>query len=248
MSSIDPSSLNADSDTPLYRQLYEILREKILAGEYAPGDQLPSQRVLQSACGISRHTVQEALSLIIEDGLVHTHPGRGVFVAPFRVDHRLRLTGFSEEMRSHGIVHANRVLRAETVEAGVDLTRRLHLDEGSRVHLLKRLRIIQSLPVGIETAYLPMCYFPDLFEHDFSESSLYTVLEKELQTQLKRAEQSLGARLATSRECELLDLSDPAAVLRLDRVTYDAQARRVEYAQGIYNPLRYNLVVTLNRV
>lgn len=72
---------------PLYRQVYELLRQRILAGEYAPGESLPESRVAETL-KVSRTPVREALRQLEREGLLVgqgadltvTNPNREEFV------------------------------------------------------------------------------------------------------------------------------------------------------------------------
>lgn len=72
--------IRVDDPRPPYVQLAAELRDAIKAGEYAPGDRLPSTRRLAEANGISPMTVQHALRQLKNEGLVVSHQGRGAFV------------------------------------------------------------------------------------------------------------------------------------------------------------------------
>jgi DNA-binding GntR family transcriptional regulator len=72
--------IRVDDPRPPYVQLAAELREAIEAGEYAPGDRLPSTRRLAETNGISPMTVQHALRQLKNEGLVVSHQGRGAFV------------------------------------------------------------------------------------------------------------------------------------------------------------------------
>jgi GntR family transcriptional regulator len=56
------------------------LRRRIAAGEWQPGEQIPSVSQLATAYGVSRTTVQKAVRALVADGLVVTRHGWGVFV------------------------------------------------------------------------------------------------------------------------------------------------------------------------
>lgn len=71
--------LDRDS-TPLFRQTAEILRERILSGEYAPESILPSERELSESLGVSRVPVREAIKALEYVGIVKQERGRGVVV------------------------------------------------------------------------------------------------------------------------------------------------------------------------
>jgi DNA-binding transcriptional regulator YhcF (GntR family) len=73
--SIDPMS-----GVPVYRQLADLLRARILSGEIPPRTPLPSARTLSQEHGIAMGTVNRAFDVLREEGLVRTIPGRGVWV------------------------------------------------------------------------------------------------------------------------------------------------------------------------
>ncbi len=85
--------LNAGSGAPIYRQLYDSIRHRILSGDLADGTKIPATRELAGLLGLNRTTVSAAYELLEKDGLVRGHVGRGSFVArPLAVPplHRLR--------------------------------------------------------------------------------------------------------------------------------------------------------------
>lgn len=71
---IDPTS-----PTPVYRQLAEILADRIAHGVLKPGP-MPSELHMQQEFGVARDTVRKALGLLRERGLIVTVQGRGSFV------------------------------------------------------------------------------------------------------------------------------------------------------------------------
>ena len=103
---------------------------------------------------------------------------------------------------------------------------------------LSRLRLADDLPLAVETAHLPAALCPNLLRHDFTVESLYAVLEGEYGLRLTQADQWLEAGLASPRELELLELTPPAAVLRIQRLTTAAGAP-VEFVTSAYRGDRY---------
>jgi GntR family transcriptional regulator len=65
---------------PAYRQIADRLRERILRGDFAPEEALPSESELMAEFAVSRPTVRSALSVLKNEGRVHGRQGRGVFV------------------------------------------------------------------------------------------------------------------------------------------------------------------------
>jgi len=74
------AEIDRESAIPPYRQLYEILKEKISSGEIAPGRRLPSELTLEAEYELSRDTIRKAVGLLRDEGLVETVPGLGIAV------------------------------------------------------------------------------------------------------------------------------------------------------------------------
>lgn len=70
------------SDVPLYRQLADVLRQRITSGEIPPRSPLPSGKTLVETYGVARGTVEKAIKVLQAEGLVGTVPGRGIYVVP----------------------------------------------------------------------------------------------------------------------------------------------------------------------
>ena len=73
--------LPGDRDDPLHLRLYRRLRASIVGGSLAPGTRLPSSRTLARDLGVSRNTVEAALSQLDAEGFVERRVGSGTYVA-----------------------------------------------------------------------------------------------------------------------------------------------------------------------
>jgi len=80
MVSVHAVDIDRTSETPTYRQVANILRERIRSGELKRGDQLPSVHALVIETGLADATIRSAVRVLKDEGLVRTAPGRGVFV------------------------------------------------------------------------------------------------------------------------------------------------------------------------
>lgn len=65
---------------PLYVEVYEKIYEKILSGEFKPGERLPGELELSKALNVSRSTLRQALLILKENGLIYNRQGIGNFV------------------------------------------------------------------------------------------------------------------------------------------------------------------------
>jgi len=73
-------SIDHEGDVPVYIQLAGILRERIRSGDLAPRRPVPSKRSLQQQYGVAGGTIDKAIAILREEGLVRTVIGRGIYV------------------------------------------------------------------------------------------------------------------------------------------------------------------------
>lgn len=238
--------LKREAPTPLYIQLRDGLAAGIASGQYQPHDRLPSERELCEAYAVSRMTVRQAIAQLMHDGLVYARAGKGTFVNEPKINQELRsLTGFSQDVQARGGVPSSRVLEAQLLPATPQLAARLRQPVGTELVQLSRVRLSNAMPLALETAYLVHELCPQLLRYDFAVESLYHVLESDYGLRLVRAEQTMEASLANATELELLELFPPAAVLRLERLTYTDQDIPVEYVLSAYRGDRYKFRTAL---
>ena len=78
---------------PIWQQLTEQIRRRIVTGEYAPGGRLPSVRELAAQTGVNPNTLQRAFAQLEQEGLLYTERTTGRFVT----DDAARLAQLKEE-------------------------------------------------------------------------------------------------------------------------------------------------------
>jgi GntR family transcriptional regulator len=233
-------TLQREAPDPLYLQLKDSLENQIRAGVYQKHQRLPSERELSEQFNVSRMTARHALLALVRDGAVYTRVGKGTFVAGPKIDQELQsLSGFSQDILGRGSRPSSRVLEARVAYPPPDAAAALGLVGNEQVIVLARLRRSDGIPLAVETAYLPASRMPDLLRHDFAVESLYEVVQQDYGLQLVHAEQRIEAGLASPRELELLEMTAPAAVLRMRRLTRDASGVPVEWVLSTYRGDRY---------
>jgi GntR family transcriptional regulator len=162
---------------PLWHQAEQALRGLIETGEWPTGSQIPNEDKLGALLGISRITLRHALRNLEEAGLVKREHGRGTFVRSATVVAGARgLTSFTQEMATLGLVVGTRLLAAEIVPATPEMADPLELESGAEIIRLRRLRLGNNAPIGIQTAHLPAARFPGLYEVAPEMGSLYETL------------------------------------------------------------------------
>jgi GntR family transcriptional regulator len=239
-------TLSKNASLPLYLQVKNNLEAEIRDGKYGTDERLPSERELCERFGVSRMTARQAIKELERDGLVFSRVGKGTFVSEPKIDQQLRnLTGFSYDISTRGARPSSKVLSAKIVQADQHIATILKLVQGADVVELSRLRLSNELPLCIEVAHIPHYLCPNILINDFSNASLYQVFERDYGHHLGRAEQTMEASLANTRELDLLQMIAPASVLRIERLTYNQQDILLEYVTSAYRGDLYKFHLTL---
>ncbi len=225
---------------PRYYQLKEIIRERIMTGEWAPGTLIPSERELCERYGISRMTARQSITELVSEGLLYREQGKGTYVGrPKIAQQLLRLTGFTEDMQARAQRPGARVLSAEMWPADEATAERLRVKLGQPVYKLRRLRLADSEPLALETSCITFIGCERLLESDLERDSLYQLLAHSFDMPPLEAEQELEADLAGEEEARLLDVPVGSPVLRTRRVTTTRRNQPVEYATSVYRGDKY---------
>ena len=238
--------LKRAAPTPLYIQLKNTLTAQITQGDYVAHQQLPSERELCEHFNVSRTTVRQAIADLMHEELVYSRAGKGTFVSELKISQQLRaLTGFSQDVHARDSVPSSRILQASIFPTTPHLAETLQIAPSTEVLLLSRLRLADGIPLAIENTYLRHNLCPHILKHDFAHESLYKVLASEYALRLVRSEQTIEAGLAEAEELSLLQMQPPAAVLKMERLTYTDQNVLVEYTRSSYRGDRYKFRATL---
>jgi DNA-binding GntR family transcriptional regulator len=235
-----------ESSQPLYHQVYRRLADEIEGGALQPGDRLPSERRMCDELGVSRATVRRALEELVTDGLIAGR-GRGSFVTGNAlVEPRGALMSLSELGRSRGLVASARVLSADVRPATIDEAETLAIAPGAALFALRRLRMLDGMPISLDGNRVPLRLAPSLPDVDFSSASLYEVLEDGGHRPV-RADYDVEARGADADEAELLGLEVGQPVLFTTTVAFDEGGQIVDIGRTVYRADRYRFQATLMR-
>jgi len=238
--------INKNSPLPIYYQIEAALKQQIENGVLQPGDLIPSEREFAEAHQISRMTVRQAISNLVNAGYLIRQKGRGTFVANKKIVMQLSgLTSFSEEMEHLGLEPTSALLSYQIIDASMTIANKLRIREGASVYELKRLRIADEQALALETVYIPEQLLPGL-DQDVATASLYAFAEAS-GLNLGRASQTFESRLATKEEAGHLGLSTASPVLSVEQLTYLATEQPFEYVISAYRGDRYTFTVEMER-
>jgi GntR family transcriptional regulator len=241
--------LDRNSVVPLYFQIQQRLLEEIRAGRFKPGESLPSEQEIAEGLGISRMTGRQALKSLRDLGVTYSVRGKGTFVSGIKLEKDFRqVLSFTEEMQARGMRPKSKVLSFVIAPADAEVAAALHLTTGEKVIGLRRIRIANGSPLGIEWSRLPQRLVPDLIDKFDPSTSLYEALERHFGIRLTLADEIIEAGLPDAEQARLLRMSRKDPVFQFTRTSFVQNGDPTEFVKSIYRGDRYKIVNRLTRL
>jgi GntR family transcriptional regulator len=224
------AACNHASPIPLYSQIRELLRARILDGTYRSDGKMPSENEMVRGFGVSRITVRQALNDLQKEGLIFKIHGKGTFVArPKAVQNLMRLEGFGEAMAAAGHETHSQVLGHRVLHPGCHVAARLALDDKAEVMEIRRIRYLNRDPISLDVTYVPVELGRRLVKEDLPSRDVFLILEQDYGFRLDRAELRIDATLADATLAEALAVPEGSPVLRIERLTIAIPERPIDF-------------------
>ncbi len=236
-------TINRTSPVPLYFQVAQHLEHAISSGQIPPGTLFDNEILLAERFGLSRPTMRRAMQHLVDKGLIVRRRGIGTRVVQPKVRRPLELTSLFDDLAGAGQSPTTELLSFETIEADAVTAEKLGMTEHSTVVRIERLRRANDLPIARMTNYLPeriVSFGPG----DLEQRGLYELLRSH-GLQLHSAVQTVGARTASAPEARQLGEPRGAAVLTMQRVSFDDHGAAVEWGDHVYVASRYSFEINL---
>jgi GntR family transcriptional regulator len=241
-------SLNRHSAVPLYYQIQQGLLEHIRSGKLKPGKPIPSEEDLSKRLRVSRMTARQALKALCHLGVAYSQRGKGTFVSGIKMEKNIRqVLSFSQELAARGARPRSKVLTFELQPADAKVAEALGIRVKDEVFLLRRVRLDDFVPMGVETAYLPRQLYPGLLEQYDPRTSLYQSLSRLYGIDIVIADEVVEAGLAGAEEARLVRIAEGSPVFIFTRTSYRESGQPVEYVKSVFRGDRYKLVNRLTR-
>ncbi|MEV0990994.1 GntR family transcriptional regulator [Streptomyces sp. NPDC049949] len=230
-----------------YEEIAESLRSRIAAGEFAPGDTVPSGRDLAEQWSVSRATAIKAMDVLRNDGVVEARQGTGFIVTETPV---ARPAG-NRQAGSPRVTGGLPFLRVGNPDWVVPPS---HVAEALRMapntDALRRVRVMQ-LPDGSPHSYVVAWFPPDVAEASPRLAQTAPIAEgttRYVRRQTGRFPtegiDTTTVRLASQSECGHLALDEPTAVAVLLHTAYDHEGRPLVCEEGVTPGALYERVDT----
>lgn len=236
-----------------YRQVADLLRAAIKAGEYAPGSALPSQPKLAAKYDITQSSVSKAVAILEQEGLVRTGQGRPTFVQEVPTVKRVRLidkdyrtnpggSAYAEEMRRSGLTPRTELVELDVIDPPEQIAALFGLDEGEQTIIRRRHMFADEIPIQIAISYIPLRYAgsKDLALPDTGPSGIYVRLAERGFGPVRFVEET-EVRTSTPEESKFLRIPKSQIVFEIVRSAIGADDRPVEACRNILSAAQWKL-------
>lgn len=236
-------SLDKDGYTPLHIQLKEEIEKKIMDGELV--GQIPSEREFMQTYSISRSTVREAINALVREGVLVKKHGKGTFVSLKPIQNWLgHLSSTTETIRRLGMEPSSKLIEFYKVSPPQYVK---EITGFKKAYYLKRVRLANDIPLGLEQHYYPLHIGEPLADYDLNKITLYDVLEQELGIQFTEANQKITCSSLSKKDASYLDIDEGTSVLKAERIIKDQTDTIIEYEEAYYRSDLYSFEINLSR-
>lgn len=238
-----PVVLDRSSPIPLYFQVARQIEAAIERGDLQPGQRLDNEIDLADRYGLSRPTMRRAIEELVAMGLLVRKRGVGTQVVHGQVKRPVELSSLFDDLTTSAQRPTTTVLSCEVVPADDVVAAALGVPAGLPVVALERLRYARGEPLAIMRNWLPTD-LGELTADLLAVRGLYELI-RSYGVHLRIANQRIGAAAATSAQAKLLALRRGAALLTMQRTTYDDTGRPVELGSHAYRADAYTFEITV---
>jgi GntR family transcriptional regulator len=237
---------------PVYYQIKQTIKNWIINREYEPGDKIPSENELAQRFGVSRLTVRQAISHLIQEGFLISKRGEGTFVTKDEKllnSFSLEFSGFMDDLfyqisksKTKSVTMA-KILPPSSIKEKLKIRR-----EDDEVIQIKRVRFLQDNSFAYTINYLPTEIGSKIKEMDLYKKPLLQIMEQDMGIQFTEAFQTIEASFADQEIAQKLGLPSGSPILFVERIMYAKHGKPVELVQSSYRGDVYKYIVRLKSV
>lgn len=208
-----------------YQELANKIKKNIEDGLYRDTEKLPTEENLVEQYGVSKYCVRNAISILVEFGLVYPVQGSGMYIRDSKREGCLSLRntrGLTEELTGHTV--KTRVVHLEKIPATEKVAKRMKCKLGTPVYYIIRARSLDEEPLSVEYTYYNQ-KIVHVIDEKIAEGSLFGYIKNDLKLSIGFADKILRCDKLTQETAELLGLptGDPAIIIEDDAYLSNGQ-------------------------
>ena len=242
------NKLDKSVPIPLYFQLKELILKQIQDGTYKVEEAIPTEKELSEMYNISRTTVRQAITELVQEGWLYRVKSKGTFVRTPKISQSFAqaLGSFNDQIRALGMSPSTEVLDFKVINAPEPVAEQLKLQHKDKVIYIHRRRFADNEPIVMVKTYLPYEKCSFVLNHDLVKGSLYPVLGTKNETTISKIRRFIEAVEAGEYDVENLNVAPGSAIQKFLSIGYNAKDEPIEYSVARYrgDKNRFEIVIT----
>lgn len=232
---------------PFYFQLKEIIMNEIRSGNYPIDSMIPTEKEIGDFFQISRTTVRQAITELVQEGWLYRVKSKGTFVSHPKLnqDFIQQLESYDDQIRRSGMTPRTEVLDMKVTKATSAVASNLKIDVSDKVIYLYRKRFSDNEPMVTIKTYLPYDKCAYVMEHNLDEESLYAVLRKTDLTEIRYVNRVMEVALSAQEDVETLNTKKGDPIQLITSVGYNVFDCPIEYSIARYRGDRNSFRITV---
>lgn len=227
----DTLAAGALTFNPLYKEVKIRITRGLAAGDYKPGEAIPSEARLAEQFAVSIGTVRKAIDELVAEKILLRQQGRGTFVATHTRDRTLFYFFHIVGKDGSRALPVTKLLSFRKAKADATDEARLGVERGAATFRIQNLLHLGGKPVLFDEISVPAALFRDLDADvlDKRESTIYGLYQSRYGINVIRISEQLSAANPAARVAGLLGMRTGNPALVIKRVAYTYNDTPVEY-------------------
>lgn len=237
--------MSANIKGPMYLQIANDIMEKVKNQTYEIYSKIPTEEELSKSFGVSRMTARNAITYLVEKGVLYRLHGSGTYVSSTKIERKLnKLQNFQEEFKILNLETSTKLVKIE-VRTALPREQSLLGIKSTNVYYFERIRYVNDIPLGFQKFTVPVNIIPGLEKLDLEKKSFYEYLENE-GIKIFKGVQRMES-ITHSETAEILNLPDNTAFFYIERISYDNTETPFELLECYFRGDMYAYTTTLFR-
>jgi GntR family transcriptional regulator len=239
--------LNKSVPIPLYFQLKEAILDEMRNGNYKSDDLIPTEKELSEMFEISRTTVRQAITELVQEGWLYRIKSKGTFVSKPKINQSFiqALGSFNDQIAKSGRTPMTELLDFKIITPPENVDEILMLQPKEKVIFIHRKRCADSEPIVMVKTYLPYKRCNFVMDHDLAKESLYPILGQREETRIYKIKRIIEAVDATAYDIKNLNVNRGKAIQQFISTGFNVFEEPIEYSIARYRGDRNSFEVII---
>lgn len=227
--------LDRTSSIPLHKQIEDLIRSNIYKSTWKPGQMIPSENELCQTYGISRMTVRNVITKLVQEEVLTRTAGKGTFVSDQKiVAQSLSYSGIREQLEQMGYEVQTKLLSINKQTVSTNIFEEFNCDPNMEFFVIQRLRFFQGIPFSLHTSYVPAYLCNGLEKEDLEKEQLCNLLDNVYGLKRSKTIETLESVAAQTSEAEYLEIKKGHPLLLLNDYIFDFDNHLFEYTKVLF--------------